>query len=251
MYHGIESPTAPVITDDLGELVYVLELAQLRDQLDWLTRAGWSVCLPDQAGQRSAVITFDDGHVSNHTLAFPELTRRSLPAVFFITSDWIGRDSYMSEAMLRELAEAGHVIGSHGASHRFLSDLGDDDARAELAGSKARLEDVIGAEVTTISAPGGRIDARTAAIAVECGYTDLFTSDTDPDLQVPGLRVHGRITLRRGYTLAQFARMMQTGRQPESVLRTKGLKMAKRLLGNRRYEQLRASALRVLARLGR
>lgn len=247
MYHGVDTPTVPAGTDDPGELVYVLDLDALTSQLDWMTRSGWSIDLPGPGrGANSAIVTFDDGHVSNHDLALPELQARNLPAVFFITTEWIGRPNYMTADMIRALANAGMVIGSHGVSHRFISDLGDSEARAELADSKKRLEQIIEAPVETISAPGGRIDRRTAAIARDVGYTDLFTSDTDPSLRIPGLRVHGRLTMRRGYGLTQFAKMMQTGRQPESILRTKGLKMAKRVLGNRRYEKLRASALRVL-----
>ena len=67
------------------------------------------------ASPLAPVITFDDGHVSNLTLAAPILAARSLTAHFFITVGWTAtRPGYMDFAQLRELHHAGHTIGAHG-----------------------------------------------------------------------------------------------------------------------------------------
>ena len=39
---------------------------------------------------RAAIITFDDGYLDNYTKAFPILKARNLPAIIFLTTDFIG-----------------------------------------------------------------------------------------------------------------------------------------------------------------
>lgn len=246
MYHGLESPALPSEMTDPGDLLYVLPVDTFERQIDWLARNGWTIAAPGSpTGSRTAVLTFDDGHITNHQLALPCLVQRGLRAAFFITTDWIDSDYYMSRDMLAELAEAGMTVGSHGASHAFLTDLSDAEAAAELEGSRDRLSDILSAPVTTISAPGGRVDERIARLIRDAGYTDLYTSDNAPTLHISGLRVHGRLALKRNYTDAQFATMVRHNREPGWLI-NRGLRVAKRVLGNRRYLAARAAALRVL-----
>jgi len=246
MYHGIESASMPSEMTDPGDLRYVLGLDTFEVQLDWLARNGWAIQLTDGApGARSAVLTFDDGHASNYELALPRLRDRGLPAYFFITTDWIGSDYYMSADMLTELAAAGMTIGGHGASHSFLTDLSDADAQRELESSRDRLQDILGTPVTTMSAPGGRVDLRIARLAKAAGYTDVYISDNKPRFSLPGLRIHGRLALKRNYSAKQFANMVRRNREPGFLL-TSGLRTAKRVLGNDRYLAARGLALRLL-----
>ncbi len=253
MYHGLDSRERPSELTAAGDLVYVLPSKRFEEHLVWLAAHGWSVDGPgaDATTARATtakrcVLTFDDGHVTNYQLALPALQRASLHAHFFITTDWIGSPYFMSSSMLRELDDAKMIIGAHGASHRFLTDLSTTDARTELDTSKKRLEDILGHAVTTMSAPGGRIDARIGAMAAELGYTNVYTSDPDAPFAYAQLTVHGRLALKRGYTMKQFEKLMHTGRQPEWAVRTRGIALTKRALGNKRYERLRAAALTIL-----
>lgn len=251
MYHGLETADQPSEMTDPGDLVYVLGLDAFHQQLDWLARDGWRIVSPAKAvmASRDVVLTFDDGHVSNYELALPSLRERRLPACFFITTDWIDTGHYMTSAMVRELAGAGMSIGAHGASHRFLTDLSDDEARAELAGSRERLEDITGARVTTFSAPGGRVDERIARLARDAGYTAVYTSDVRPRFALSGITAHGRLALKRNYSAGQFADMVRRNRAPESPLLGMGLRMAKRVLGNARYQAMRSAALKLRERV--
>jgi len=246
MYHGLESPARPIEMTDPGDLLYVLTVDAFERHLDWLARDGWRLAPPGAGGgPRTAVLTFDDGHITNHQLALPCLRQRGLTAAFFITTNWTDSEHYMSRDMLAELADAGMVIGSHGASHSFLTDLSDTEAIAELETSRDRLADIVGGPITTISAPGGRVDARIARLIRAAGYTDLYTSDNAPSLRAPGLRVHGRLALKRTYSDTQFATMVRRNREPGWLV-NRSLRVAKRVLGNRRYLAARAAALRVL-----
>lgn len=40
--------------------------------------------------ERSVIVTFDDGHIDNYTLAFPVLRRTEVPAVIFLSTGYIG-----------------------------------------------------------------------------------------------------------------------------------------------------------------
>jgi peptidoglycan/xylan/chitin deacetylase (PgdA/CDA1 family) len=133
------------------------------------------------------VLTFDDGHVSNHTEALPVLLERQLTATFFVTAGRIGTGATMSWPQIRELHAAGMEIGSHTMTHRAPSTLDDDELRFELCESKRTLEDGLGAPVTSISSPTGFFNPRMRQVAHEAGYhalcagrAGLAANDGDP-----------------------------------------------------------------------
>jgi len=69
----------------------------------------------------------------------------------------------MDEDQIRRLRRAGMLIGSHGCSHGYLSDMPPQDARRELAESKARLESILQEPVPALALPG---DAAPATLNV-------------------------------------------------------------------------------------
>jgi peptidoglycan/xylan/chitin deacetylase (PgdA/CDA1 family) len=81
-----------------------VSLAEFRASIDLLESCGFEfVSLNEamarlesaRAGSRFAVLTFDDGYVDNFTLLLPELERRKLPAVVYLTSGFIDRTEPM------------------------------------------------------------------------------------------------------------------------------------------------------------
>ncbi len=61
-------------------------------------------------------------------------------ATFFV----LGRAAESAPALLRQIRDAGHEIGTHGYSHRFVYDLGAEQFRRELRLSMSIIEDVLG-----------------------------------------------------------------------------------------------------------
>ncbi len=132
--------------------------------------------------RREVLITFDDGYASFAAKAWPLLRARSVPSLLFVVTDFVGRRSswdlplpgrrvwHLDWPELRALQAEGVAIGSHSLSHRDLTRLDDLTLRRELEGSRHRLEDALGASVTTLSYPFGRCDARVAAAAAAAGY---------------------------------------------------------------------------------
>jgi peptidoglycan/xylan/chitin deacetylase (PgdA/CDA1 family) len=131
---------------------------------------------------RTVVLTFDDGCRCFRDHALPELAVRGMTATLFAVSGALGgtnrwdeadgerRENLLDAADLRELAAAGIEIGSHGRHHRDLSACSEAELRDEIEGSKADLEEVLGAPVRTFCYPYGRLTPRAATVARAAGY---------------------------------------------------------------------------------
>ena len=98
-------------------------------------------------------ITFDDGYRDNVEVAAPILLRHSLPATFFLTSDFIGSDfvpfwdadlsphpGWMTWEQIRHLVACGFDIGCHTRTHIDMGSANPDLIRSELTASKDKLE---------------------------------------------------------------------------------------------------------------
>lgn len=146
------------------------------------------------------VITVDDGGVSYYTRVAERLEMRGWRGHCFMTTAWIGRPGFLDATQLRALHARGHVIGSHSVSHprRFAACSWDEMLR-EWSESRKVLQDILGAEVTSASVPGGYFSARVACAAHAAGFTTLFTSEPQTRIRdIGGCRVFGRYTLRYG-----------------------------------------------------
>ena len=245
MYHGLH-----VGDGDPGrfDAVYSVTPANFAAQLDWLCDNGYRSARLDgieTATDKSIVISFDDGDVSNLTIALPLLQKRGMLAEFFVTGDFIGQPGMLTTSNVRTLADAGMGIQSHGRSHRFLEDLDDDTVYAELRDSKARLEAASGQPVTALAFPGGRGGGRERDIALRLGYRHVLGSAPGRNRGRRPHECYERIAVTRDLPLDDFAALVAwRGLRPRyAQARFRALRLPKRLLGNDRYQRLRAKLL--------
>jgi peptidoglycan/xylan/chitin deacetylase (PgdA/CDA1 family) len=175
MYHEFSDDLQGVVPEHRP---YVLAPAKFEHQLTSIAHSDLQVVTvvtwcskPDLL--RGLVMTFDDGHVSNHQIVLPLLIRFGLTATFFITVGRIGSGDTMGWSQIRELHSAGMEIGSHTMTHRPPSTLNNKELRYELVESRRILEDGLGGPITSISCPTGFYDARMREIAAEAGYRSL------------------------------------------------------------------------------
>ena len=70
-------------------------------------------------------------------------------------------------------------IGSHTATHPFLSKLSAASQEEELRQSRRCLEEIVGLRVTSFSYPHGDYDRKVAALVAEAGYTCACSSDAN------------------------------------------------------------------------
>ncbi|MFN3217423.1 MAG: polysaccharide deacetylase family protein [Acidimicrobiales bacterium] len=115
---------------------------------------------PPPADGALVSFTFDDGWISQATVAQPLLERFGYRGTFYLLSGYLGVFPYISEAQAIGLHAAGHEIGSHTISHPHLPQLPIDELRRELVTSRRDLEAAIGVPVAHFASPYGEADAR-------------------------------------------------------------------------------------------
>jgi len=249
VYHDVH----PGEAFDYGRLgrsatMYHISERTFRSQLDMIETAGLR-CLDDSATRRclagvgrptgrGIVLCFDDGWRGAVACAAPALAERGMAAFFFFTTGLIGRRFFADRDDLRRLDPALFTIGSHGVSHRMLSDLSSAEIRAELVDSRRRLEDLLGRPVRCFSVPGGAADRRVLEIAAAAGYDLIFTSALAINPTASGPRGIARIGVRRDTSPATLRRWLGGDLRRERA-RAALLAVPKRVLGMRIYSRLR------------
>lgn len=136
---------------------------------------------------RALAITFDDGYQHLLDVLPPLIGQFSLKPTVFVPTAYIGRSNswdyshafrrtrHLDANELRQLADQGVEIGSHGHSHCNLRQSSDRSLRDELDRSKKTLEDILGRSIKSVSYPFGRHDKRVRQAADQAGYSLGFT----------------------------------------------------------------------------
>lgn len=214
---------------------------------DWLNGAlvGASGPASDEAHRQRVLLTFDDGHVSNHRVAFPMLVEYGVRADFFVNPVNVGQPGFASWYELRQMAAASMSIQSHGYDHRYLTHLTSTQLHESLRAARREIEDNIGLPVKLLAPPGGRAPADLPDIARECGYSHVLGSRPGRLHRGKVSGVLPRLAVTSELTAAEFNGWIAGYPGPiwRKTLRYSALALAKRLLGDRRYERARERAL--------
>jgi peptidoglycan/xylan/chitin deacetylase (PgdA/CDA1 family) len=252
IYHQV--PLTPPSGPDAHFSITAADFAR---QLDCLLANGFTVESVEHAVRHGdgpvVALTFDDGHETHYSTAYPLLSERGLRATFFVVTDRVGTAGYVTWDQLREMKAAGMSIQSHTASHPFLSTLAVSEVRAELRDSKARLDAELGQATSTLALPGGDFPARTARTAIaEAGYALVATSRVGTNGYEPrpgrDVRFLPRVTVRQGQSPDHFERIIQQdpGTLRREWLRAGVLGAARSILGRPRYARWRRRFLDTL-----
>lgn len=203
-----------------------------------LTVAQWC---SNRRPESALILTFDDGHVSNHLSALPILHEFGVKATFFITAGRIGTGDTMGWSQLRELHDAGMEIGSHTLTHRPPSTLSDTELEYELSESRRILEDGLGAPVTSISSPTGFFNPRMRDLAEKVGYRALcigrigFAAHTGDHLSLSRVAIKRTMSDTTFQALLNFNRLTLWGMRSRQQIR----EFARETLGPNQYLQAR------------
>lgn len=156
---------------------------------------------------RAVALTFDDGYASVSEQAWPELSRRRLPATMFVVSGYLdGRRTFswdrndsdlerirlVDRPALLEAAAGGLAIGSHTVSHRWLRHLNEREVAVELSASRSGLEDLLQRPVRSFAYPMGGWTPGIRDQVAEAGYDVAITVDRGRNG-----RAHDPLSLRR------------------------------------------------------
>lgn len=146
----------------------------------WVARHFFEAVLDLVRNYSNVSITFDDANSSDYTIALPALLMRNMKASFFIVTDRIGGQGFLTADQVRELRSAGMGIGSHGTRHRPWGGLATEELNEELNTSRGRLENLLEQPVLEAACPFGSYNRRVLRWARSAGYVKVFTSDQGP-----------------------------------------------------------------------
>jgi peptidoglycan/xylan/chitin deacetylase (PgdA/CDA1 family) len=130
---------------------------------------------------RSVSITIDDGMRD----CVAPLRRHAdwSPQLFVPTSElggaayWTDGEPLASWEEIVELAAAGVAIGSHARHHQRLTELDEETAAVEMAGSLADLRQRLADPLPVLAFPNGALDERLCRLAGQLGYEAAYTTE--------------------------------------------------------------------------
>ncbi len=249
MYHATYADSAELAAIDAADRPYAVSLKNFAAQIDALQSAGYTIVSQSQIEsglegiERPLQLTFDDGHRSNALQVAPILAERGLSGLFFLTSDFCrDREDFCGEHDLKQMIVQGMDLGTHGKSHRFLSDLDDEQSHAELLEPKLWLSGIVEQEIDTLSFPGGRYGPRELKTAQSLGYR--WVHDSNFGLHRLNSRdkfhVVPRIPVRQQHSCEDLLALINP--KTSQFKRTRATTVAKtalkRVIGNEAYDAL-------------
>jgi peptidoglycan/xylan/chitin deacetylase (PgdA/CDA1 family) len=177
-YHALFDNSSNATSHDK---IYSIDTATFRSHLELFKRLNLNIITPDELGLSkpkgglSVCLTFDDGHKSDHDIVAPLLDEFNYKAAFFPTLSNFLKDNERWQEY-RKLAEKGHVIGAHGVTHKYLSNLEAKDQFYELNFPKTFIQEKTGISPRYLALPGGKYNRKTIQLAHECGYKSVLTT---------------------------------------------------------------------------
>ncbi len=216
LYHSISDAPAPLGRDfavDVNtfgrhlDLVTERRLAPLRvsEFVDAVGRRDEALLA------RAVVITFDDGFRDFATAALPALQARRLPATLYVTTGVLGAEPMLGWSQLAELRAAGIEIGGHSQTHPHLDTLAPSAAREEIAGSKALLEQSLGAPIRSFAYPHGYSSRRVRRIVAEAGYESACSVKHTLSSTQDDRFALSRLMVRSSTPLGEIGRWLERG----------------------------------------
>jgi peptidoglycan-N-acetylglucosamine deacetylase len=129
-------------------------------------------------GSKQMTLTFDDGPNDPHTLKLLDvLAKHQVRATFFL----IGRYVQQRPDIVRELLQAGHLIGNHTFTHPLLIFKKSSEIRDELTQCQRALQDAVGKDSDLFRPPFGGRRPGVIRIAKELGLRTIMWSVTGYD----------------------------------------------------------------------
>lgn len=222
MLHSVSAPT------ELRLKSLYISPERFTRFMESLKSSGYSSALPADwekraATKRRVILTFDDAYDDFMSNAFPVLDRLGLTATVFVVVDRIGKTNEWDESrgfksrrllsleQIRELHRHGVHFGSHTLTHAWLTSTSDRDLEREVGDSKRKLEDLLGAEVSSFAYPWGVADMRVRGAVVRAGYKTALTTQEGLNWSEDPLALK-RANVAEVDTLPEFAFKLATGR---------------------------------------
>lgn len=180
-YHQIRNWTS---TDGKMGKDYIVPVAEFKSQMKMLADSGYQTILPDQLydylvygkklPKKPIMLTFDDTKLDQYTVAIPEMKKYGFKGVFFIMTVSLGKPNYMSKAQVKELSDAGHVIGSHTYDHQNVKKYKSEDWITQIEKPTKTLKEITGKDIKYFAYPFGLWNKEAIPHLKKRGLTSAF-----------------------------------------------------------------------------
>ncbi len=206
MYHAVSDDTWGI-----NELF--VKPAEMEKQLKYLVDHGYTTVTFEDLDRidsikKPVMLTFDDGYKDNYEELFPLLQKYNCKATVFMISGKLAKTHYLTEEMLREMADSGLVsIQSHTVSHPKLAEITGEKLRAELRDSRLEIARLTGRIPFVLCYPSGSYNGETRRVGAEYYSFGVrmngggYSTSMDPFL-IP------RYYVSRATSLSSFASMI-------------------------------------------
>jgi peptidoglycan/xylan/chitin deacetylase (PgdA/CDA1 family) len=206
MYHSV-SPYA----DDPYEVTVTPQ--RFEKQMRWLRSRGlrgvsMGELLDEAAEGRSrglVGLTFDDGYQDFSTYAMPILQQYGFTATAFVLAGRLAghnewdrpgpRKALLTAEQVRQIAQVGVEIGSHGLGHVSLAEADDTRLSEEIARSRTILQELLGQQIRGFCYPYGHVNERVIESVRAAGYDYACAIWPSPSVgrhAIPRTYVHDR-----------------------------------------------------------
>jgi peptidoglycan/xylan/chitin deacetylase (PgdA/CDA1 family) len=191
-YHQIRDWRA---ADSKRSKDYIVPVEVFRQQLKMLADSGYHTILPDQLYSyltqgtplpgKPVMLTFDDTDLGQYTVAFPEMQKYNFKAVYFIMTVSLNRPNYMSRQQVKELSDAGNVIGSHTWDHHNVKQYKGKDWEIQIDKPTKQLENITGKPIRYFAYPFGLWNEQAIPELKKRNFVAAFQLITKRDEQDP------------------------------------------------------------------
>lgn len=178
MYHAVSD-------NPWGDTTLFVSVDNFERQMKYLYDNGYTTLFLNEIDnaknyEKPIIITFDDGYKNIYDYAYPILKKYNLKSSFYLISDWMDGETYITPQMAIEMDKSNlFEIGVHTKTHVKLATLDYDSQYNEIIGSKNTLEKLLNKKMSTIAYPYGSYNKDTInisknafayAVTVESGF---------------------------------------------------------------------------------
>lgn len=191
-YHQIRDWRAK---DSKAAKDYIVPVAEFKKQIKMLADSGYHTILPDQLyaylttgaklPSKPVMLTFDDTDLDQFTIAKPEMDKHGFKGVFFVMTVSLGRPNYMTKAMVKQLSDEGHVIGSHTWDHHNVKKYQGQDWVTQIEKPTKTLEEITGKDIKYFAFPFGLWNTQAIPELKKRGMVAAFVLAEKRDQQDP------------------------------------------------------------------
>lgn len=227
---------------------YVLDPQKFYDQLKWLQKNSFQAIsiddlFSDRIIEKSVILTFDDGHISNYECALPLLQEFDFQATFFLIAQFIGEKNYLNIEHIQEMQAAGMHFESHSLTHPYLLTLGRKAMTREISESRLVIEKIVKKNINHFCIPYGFYNKDLIQCVKNVGYKSVLTEkmgyyshDCRPFKVLP------RFTMKAKMKQNEFVHIMtqQRNKMVSQYLIENVLYLAKKVLGFKGYMRIKS-----------